>query len=165
MEVWVDLLILVLVTMNTELVVIFRLILPLLVWFDIEKLHELLDLNFGVLASETLASPEESILALCTLHLGLGWPFFFFVVIAIVFFSTLFTFFTFFSFFSFFAVVISIFVFFLLAIEVLVLRFRHSMMIDDQSFHGLIRSESSRSFQSFNRCKRISLWPRLLLER
>jgi len=64
MEVGVQLLRLVFVVMNTEFVVVSRLVLPLGTGLHTEQLHELLDLHLRVLAAEALSSAEETVFGL-----------------------------------------------------------------------------------------------------
>lgn len=162
MEVWIDLLVVILIVVHTKLVMELGLVLPLLVWLDVEQLHKLFDLHLGVLASKGLAGSEESVVTLDRVHEWLGWPFvfFLFIIVAVVTFTVTVAF----SFFAFFAVVVAILVFFLLAVEVLVLWLRHGVVVDDHSFHSLVGTISRRFFQLLNGCEGISLWPWFLLE-
>ena len=92
MEVVVDFLALVLVIVQTELVVMGRLVLPLATWLDTKQFHEVLDLDIGVPTAERLTRPEESIFdGPRGLHIS-SWPrvrvCLLFVVVSIVFFTT-----------------------------------------------------------------------------
>ena len=89
MEVWVELLGLILVIVDTKLVVISRFVLPLHMGLHSEQLHEGFNFYIVVLAAEFLTSTEEPIASQRRLHRLLRRPLFFItfflcVIVAII---------------------------------------------------------------------------------
>ena len=96
MEVAIHLLGFILVVVGAKLVVVGAGVLPLGAGLDTEELHEVIDFNLVVLATEGLSSAEESILGLDRADLLLRRPLlasFLLIVVTVVCFTTFFSFF------------------------------------------------------------------------
>ena len=145
MEVAIHLLGFVLVVVGAKLVVVGAGVLPLGAGLDTEELHEVVDFDLVVLATEGLSSAEESIFGLDRADLLLRRPLlasFFLVVVTVVSFTT------------FFFILITIS---LGAVELFFVLLGLSVVCIDETLESLVGSVPWDGLNLFNGSKRINL--------